>query len=150
MGRKEDLIAEVGELESPEGRLAFLMNRTLLSRERTESIDRLGAPWPVVVSGFEDLPGHMEALRRGEVTNEEGVNHLTATNAYAQMLDLELKTKKRWEPDERVTDYLKEIATLSGETYDTINDFYLAHLAHGQRIFQLFEEFNKVIQAEEK
>ena len=158
MGKKEDIMAEFENLKSDESRIDFLMTRTLLSRERTEALDRY--PWPIhTPRGFEGMDQHLEAVLQGKGVKEDGTNHLASLDAYTQMLDLEAEEWQRrideittgkgvdappppeWEPDERLTDHIQEIMTLSGESYDTVSDFYLAYLAYKQRLNDLVGQF---------
>ena len=172
VGTTEEILSAYDKLRSQEGRIDFLMTRTLLSRERTETIDRLGNPWPMpTLRGLEGMDHHLEAMCAGEVLTAEGVNHLSALDAYIQMLDLEIErlggrheshpnpfdqgennTLQATEGDtlDRISAHLKAVATLSGESYDTIVEFYLANIVFLQQMGELVGQFIQVRQKEEK
>ncbi len=165
---------ELDYLNSQEGTIQYWMERTLLSRERVERIYGLGIPCPLL--DFENPPADVEnlvAALRGETKTQDGLDMTTTLNALASLrqMDIEEMERKiaaheaaveRGETSEpipaipdlkgssEVRDHLKEVAKLSGESMETIEDIYLAEIARWQRLFQLLGQISVLRAKEEK
>ncbi len=157
-------------LNSQEGTMQYLMWKTLLPRERVERIYGLGNPWPMFDS--DNPPPELEYLEpalKGEIKTQDGLNISTTLNALADLrqMDIEEKEQKlaayeaaveRGETPEpipelkmssEVHDHLEEVAKLSGENMETINDIYGAELARLQRLNQLIQRMVELKAKEE-
>ena len=164
---------ELDYLNSQEGTIQYWMERTYLPRERVERIYEAGIPHPLL--DFENPTVDREILVgafRGEIKTQDGINIDTYLNAHADMLQLDLAEMERKfaayeaavergetpEPlsipphlkgSSEVRDHLKEVAKLSGESMETIEDIYLAEIARWQRLFQLLGQIS-VLKAKEE
>ena len=167
-----DLIKEAEQLNSQEGTIKLWMEKLLLSRERAERIYGLGIPCPLF--DFDNPPVEVETLvgtLMGEIKTQDGINIDTYLNASADMLQMDIEEMERkeaayiaaverGETPEPIQaphhlkrspgfhDHLKEVAKLSGESMETINDIYGAEIARWNRLFQLLGQIS-VLKAKE-
>jgi hypothetical protein len=100
-------------------------------------------------------------MYQGKVSSENSVNHFAAQDAYNPRLALEIERMegcqeidppqpREWGFDEHMSEHLKDVAILSGESMDTISDFYWANLAYLQRINELVGLLIKARHQEQK
>ena len=158
MDTKESIQQPYEQLQSREGRMAFLIKQTGFPRERIETMDRLGTPWPIrYPEGFEAIPRHIAALRRGEVCSEDGLNHRAALETYCHMLDLEREQVQalpntpshestgpvpyQGDLDERVQLYLESVAQVANESFVTVLTFYSAYLGYLSHLRELKDHY---------
>ncbi len=123
-------------LNSDEGTLQFMTQHTYLTKERVEGIYRLGSPWPM----WEDTPewAYVIAILKGEST-VEGVSPKVALNALATLRQLDIESNELAWPKE-VMDHVEDVARLSGEESEVIQDVFKAEILRLQRMLQMIEQ----------
>jgi hypothetical protein len=144
-------------LNSNEGTLQFIAQRTYLPMERVERIYQLGSPWPLLNDAPEGV--YFTAIQEGEST-VEGDSIEGALNALASLrsMDIESQEKKlddflaaqerSEKPDpipglewsESFKDHFDEVARLSGEELSTIHDVFLAEISRHKQMLQLLQK----------
>ncbi len=157
-------------LHSQEGTIQYLMEKTLLPRERVERIYQLGKPWPVSVpKGWEHQQACIDALLH-DVPYPGDTDPLVALNALNELRELDIEQKERkleayiaavergetpgptpeFEMSSDIDDHLEEVAKLSGESIETIYGIYSVELARLLEESQLILQICKLRAKEEK
>ena len=156
-------------LKSQEGTTKYLMEKTLLPREKVERIRQLGEPWPERrPEGWEHQQACVDALFHG-VPYPEGTDPIVALEALNQLRELDLEEMEgklaayeaaveRGETPEplpelkgasELHDHLEEVAKLSGESIESIGDIYFAELTRQLRMIQWVQKWNELRVKEE-
>ncbi len=139
----QDIMEELETLNTPEGILAFIEQRTFLPHDRLARIYEYGKPWPF--GNFPELDC-LRAIHEG-ATTIEGVAPETALNAYAELRQLDIDLQ---DPDHKdvalIRDHTAEVARLSGEDFDTVSEVYGAEIKRWQALLNLFTQAVKLRQ----
>jgi len=163
METASEIKRKIDYLISQEGTIQYLMEKTLLPRERVERIYQLGGSgsWPLVLpKGWKHIQACMNALLQD--VPYEGTDPRVALSALNSLRGLDIEkynaAVERGETPEaivepesvsKVLDYLKEVAKLSGESFETIAEVYDADWDRVRRIGWLLQLMYDLVKAEQ-
>lgn len=166
MDTEAKILEEADRLSSKEGVLQTWMELTLLTRERVEKIYDVGYPflYPLPQGFQENEQQYIDIVRDEGQDKTERDKAVGALNSLGELRDMEIEEKERLlaeyhaavergedppvipelEEPREVQDHLEEVARLSGETLDTIQEVYRADIAHMRRMHTLVERMVRI------
>lgn len=168
--KSSEEIQKAFELLSTEaGIVEFLANRLCMTQDRAARIHRLGHPWPLPIPKDQSITAHYhELFLSGTKAEQEGNNPIMALNGFKQFSDMkmEVRTGERTEfeevrpPEEcldsltwvarypEVAAHLHKVVNLSGETRETLEEFYIAEMVLLQKLNTLLLQLCQAITQE--
>jgi len=163
MNTIQEVIESFNNLNSEDGAIQFILQRTYLPKDRAERIYRLGSPWPFP-EGIKELEC-IEAILEDKPT-VYGVRPVIALDALSQLRQLDIDELEAFiaaqacgenptppielTSDPFVEDHMMEVAQLSGENLEVVYEVFRAEIQRLQCIVQMVGQVAKFMEEPQK